>query len=126
MKTKVIEVEEPVPGFWCKFMIGVFTDEWGHRPVVDAPEYEATSLLRQLGWSRDHYLILDLESGQGAIFHRGSHPEWDERTKGLSRNPMLVPLWKWLQTQDLDRIQDFPDKVTLEGPMSRERQKRGI
>ena len=64
MKTKIIEATNG-PQNWGKFMLGRFDSEWARGSAALTDPY---SLLSRVGWTDEHLLVLDLQTGEGAIF----------------------------------------------------------
>jgi len=63
MKTKIIEAESNVN--WGKFLVGIMDDEWERNSAVAG---HGTNLLQTLGWTGQHFWMMDLSVGHGAIF----------------------------------------------------------
>ncbi len=118
MKTRIIEVEEPRPGFIGTFMVGLFDEEWNRRSLTAVGYDPATSLLHNLGWVGEHFLVVELGRGHGALFHHKSEPRWDVPETGIYFGPMFLPFMEWLKTQDLSRLDELPEHVVLDGPGS--------
>ena len=69
MRSKIVEATDG--GLWLKAMVAVFDDdEWRRR--VTLPGVESPGLLRTLGWTRRHFWLLDLATGNGAILQMGN------------------------------------------------------
>lgn len=114
MRTQFIEATN---GFnWGKFMVAEFDhDEWSRRERVldpDEPDVGARSLLVGRGWGRDHRLIVDLQTGEGAIFYPDRHglAAADLDKHRLWVCPMFEPFLEWLY-DNVDRIDDLPPIV---------------
>src|SRR5581483_9374539 len=88
MKTVFIEVEHPFN--WGKFMVARFdAEEWG-RPSAH-PEAMKKSLLGQRGWAGHHILVVDLETGEGAMFRPGGLASADLNKHRVWVCPMFEP-----------------------------------
>ncbi len=77
-----------------KFMIGVFGDD-------DHAEREAFSgalLLRNRGWSRDHFMLFDLQTGEGALFRPGGRARFDLHRTRICVCPVFEVFLDWLYT----------------------------
>lgn len=111
MITKIIEVEDPHKSAWGKFMVGRFTGEWSLPSVIDPG---VQKLLSRLGWGLDHFLIVDLSVGHGAIFHRKGYVWADIDEHGIYFCWMFPAFLVWIRTQDLRDLGALPDKVVLE------------
>jgi hypothetical protein len=114
MRTHIIEASEPSQFNWGKFMVGRFDQsEWSVRSQVD--QVGQWPLLQKRGWSPDHLLVLDLETGEGAIFRPGPHAlasaDLDKHRVWVC--PMFEPFLQWLYGQDLSDITKLPAHVEL-------------
>ena len=79
MRTKIVEGTTP-DGLYLKAMVGRFdSDDWGRVALITAEALGiGTSLLRQEGWSDQHFVILDLSGpGNGGIFKMGGLADYD-------------------------------------------------
>lgn len=95
---------------WGKFMVGRFTEaEWRQRSEVDG------QLLVRRGWSRQHLLVLDLETGEGTILwpHETGMPSSDLNKHKIWVCPMFEPFLEWLYVQDLTDLSQLPSVVEL-------------
>lgn len=101
MKTRIIEATN---GFnWGKFLIGRFDEEFDHRSAVDP------TLAPMHRWDRNNLLVLDLATGEGAIFRPGGSVDYDLNQKHqIWVCPMYEPFLRWLYAQphpfDLDAL----------------------
>lgn len=110
MTTKFIEATEPTHFNHGKFMVSRFTDEEGSRPSnLD----QHPSLLRRCGWAPYHILVLDLQTGEGAIFRPGGSPVHDLNKHKVWVCPMFESFLTWLYQQDLSDLEKLPSLVTL-------------
>jgi len=100
---------------WGKFMIARFTEEeWERRSKVGGHP-----MLQERGWTKDHLLVLDLQTGEGAIFRPGGSVHYDLNDKHrIWVCPLFEPFLKWLYGQDLQSITVLPDTVDLRAPGS--------
>jgi hypothetical protein len=98
MKVKFIEAVEKTTTNWGKFMIGRFDSEWEYRNALDGRNFLASR-----GWGPDHLLVLDMQTGEGAIFKPGGlashdlnekHQIWVTIYLTQPRNPVRLDLWK--------------------------------
>lgn len=110
MRTHIVEATNGIQN-WGKFLIGQFTEEWKHQSIV-SPDFG--SLLAQRGYTHEHYLVLDLQTMEGAVFTVG---------KGLARAdlakhriwvcPLYEPFLVWLYQQPdpmkVPHLVDLPD-----------------
>lgn len=109
MITKFIEATNG-PNNWGKFMLARFTDEeWERRSAV-APNQ---CLLAARGWIGRHLLILDLQTGEGAIFHQGGSAVADLTKHAVWVCPMFEPFLTWLYQQDISDLDALPALIDL-------------
>lgn len=115
MQTKFIEATniEHGGGNWGKFMLGRFTEqEWQHRSRVA----EDRSLVRSRGWTTDHIFVLDLQTGEGALFRHGGYARADLDKTRIWVCPLFEPFLTWLYRQDVSDLDALPDRVALDDP----------
>lgn len=112
MKIKFIEaMHRGGTGNWGKFFCGRFTkEEWG-RPSAVSPRW---SLLAQRGWTHDHILVFDIETGEGAIFKPGGLASADLAKHKIWVCPMFPRFLEWLYEQDLSDLDALPSTVEFE------------
>lgn len=105
MKTKFIEATDATEFNWGKFMVCRFdAGEWARQSEMDK-----RSLLLARGWTHAHVLVVDLETGEGAIFRSGGHARADLNEKHqIWVCPMFEWFLTWLYQQDLDRSRCAP------------------
>jgi hypothetical protein len=95
---------------WGKFMLAQFdAQEWARRSAV-AP---GQSLIGGRGWTPEHLLVLDLQTGEGALFKPGGLASADLTKHRIWVCPMFEPFLAWLYEQpnpmDLPPFIDLPD-----------------
>lgn len=115
MNVKIIEVTN---GFnWGKFLVGRFDDEWEYKSAIDTMTGStgglSIRLLPTLGWGRDHFLFVDLQTGEGAIFRHGGFAPADLNKHRIWVCPMAEPALVWLYRQDLADFDVLPALVEL-------------
>lgn len=112
MRTKIIEVTNG-PQNWGKFLIGVFDAEEWKTPSVVSPL--ARPLLRQIGWGDGHVFVLDLQTGEGAMFHLGgySSAKYDLDKHKVWVCPLFEPFLQWLYAKRPADIADLPAHLDL-------------
>lgn len=115
MKTKFVEVTDETSFNWGKMLVGRFDqDEWHRRSeMMFATDGSETSLLGTRGWSREHIIVLDLETGEGCIFRPGGLASADLTKHRVWVCPMFEPFLGWLYKQDLSDLEKIPSKVNL-------------
>jgi len=93
MRTRIIEVTNGERN-WGKFLIGDFTDERFRRSEVD--KESRAPLLQAIGWGDNAYLVLDLQTGEGAVFRLGGLASADLNKHKIWVCPMYEPFLTWL------------------------------
>lgn len=126
MQTKIIEAEQPGDDLfrnWGKFVVMRFDDtEWERQslvsPLEETPMMRAlgmgTSLLSQRGWGRDHIIVFDIETCEGAGFAPRGSAHHDLIKHCVWVCPLFEPFLKWLYEQDLTDLDALPDIVQVE------------
>lgn len=110
MKTKIIEVTNG-PQNHGKFMVAQFDGiDWLYQSVVDPGRYLLGPVC---GWSEEHRLVLDLQTGEGAIFRLGGYAHADLDKHRVWVCPMFEPFLAWLYEQDARDLAALPDHVDL-------------
>lgn len=98
---------------WGKFMVGQFDPyDWATTSEVD----RGKGLLRGRGWGPEHHLVLDLQTGQGAVFavQAGGVAEADVNKARIWVCPLFRPFLRWLYDETPGRSLDgMPRVVTL-------------
>lgn len=108
MKTKLIEATNG-PQNWGKFLLARFdADEWSRRSEVDG-----RSLIGGRGWTAEHILVLDLQTGEGAVFLPGGLARADLDSHKIWVCPLFGPMLEWLYKQDTTDLAALPDSVDL-------------
>src|SRR5215472_3004576 len=80
MITKLIEATNTAAGGINrgKFLVGRFDqDEWARRSTVSTPLEGDYPLLARVGWSPQHVMVFDLQTGEGAMFRPGGYAKGD-------------------------------------------------
>lgn len=104
MKTKIIEGSN---GFnWGKFLVARFTDEWDYKSKIDG-----LPLLRTRGWTPDNLWVMDLQTGEGALFRPGGFAVADLEKHKVWVCPLFEGFLTWLYKQDLSDLDKLPDVV---------------
>lgn len=108
METRFIEGMHPDGrGNHGKFLVGRFTsEEWGRRSAVDN-----WPLLGGRGWSNDHIIVMDLQTGEGAVFKPGGLASADLKKHRVWVCPLFEPFLTWLYQQDLSDLSKLPALV---------------
>lgn len=116
MITRLIEATRNLAKGWNhgKFMVARFDlAEWAHRCALDAEVGLERSLLSRCGWSPRHVVVLDLQTGEGAIFLPGGLASADLERHRVHVCPMFEPFLAWLYKQDLGDLSRLPEVVEL-------------
>jgi hypothetical protein len=116
MQTKFIETTNTDAGGmnWGKFMVARFTEsEWERRSEVGGQ-----IMLAERGWSKDNLLVLDLQTGEGAVFKPKGYAKGDLDKHALWVCPLFEPFLGWLYEQDLTDIEKLPALVKIKNPAS--------
>lgn len=115
MRTRIVEVSNGIN--WGRFLIGRFeADEWLKESACKADGY-ALRILGSGGNSLDCFLMLDLVTGEGAIFEPnglaaadlsgGKHQIWV--------CPLFEPALEWIYENKrlLEDLSQLPDLIEL-------------
>lgn len=107
MKIRFIEATNAGPkGNWGKFMVARFDEEW------QIPSEISGMLLAGRGWTPNHILVLDLQTGEGGLFRHGGSAPHDLNKKRIWVCPLFEPFLVWLYAQD-DPL-EIPSQVELD------------
>ena len=111
MQTKIIEATNQRVN-WGKFMLGRFDHEWKQCSTISTL---STPLLREIGWDSSHLLVLDLQTGEGAIFriNPSGHAANDLRKHRIWVCPLFEPFLVWLYRQDVSDLSALPAMIDL-------------
>lgn len=135
MQTVIIEALS-TGGNWGKFLVGRMTNEWEHRSTVSAerlgwvePGSEEASralpVMIYTGWSHDHVVVLDLQTGEGARFKPGGLASADLNKHKIWVCPLFEPFLAWLYRQDLRDLTALPPNVMLDHQLELYGRRRG-
>jgi hypothetical protein len=109
--TKFIEATNG-PQNWGKFAVCRFEpEEWRRTSVVNPAD--SRPMLGARGWTPRHVLVLDLQTGEGAIFRPGGLARADLQKHRIWVCPLFEPFLEWLYKQDLDDLDALPSHVDL-------------
>lgn len=124
MKLKFIEATNHAAGGfnWGKFGVGRFEPgEWAYRSLIADDSFvrpRSDSLLVGLGWDHAHIFVLDLATGEGAIFRHGGLAPADLNKHQIWVCPLFEPFLAWLYKQDVADLDGLPATVELDAPSS--------
>lgn len=98
---------------WGKFMVARFEGhEWKrYSRIIDGMSDKR--ILGSRGWDARHLLVLDLETGEGALFAHGGLVPSDLRAHRIWVCPIFEPFLAWLYTQDVSNLEALPRLVKL-------------
>lgn len=120
MKTRIIEGTNQTN--YGKFMLGWFdAEEWAHTSHLSdvsdeyVPNMERISVIAARGWTQRHLWVMDLQTGEGAMFFPGGSAHADLEKHAIWVCPMFEPFLVWLYQQDLSDPSKLPHAVRLEG-----------
>lgn len=117
MLDKIIEATNVGAGGlnWGKFMVCKFTlEEWCYRSRVDSDR----TLLRTIGIGTKSIWVLDLQTGEGALFKHGGLAAADLHKHRVWVCPLFEQFLTWLYRQDVTDLAALPDLVNLDDPAS--------
>jgi hypothetical protein len=93
---------------WGKFMVAAFTfAEWQVQSSVRG------RMIADRGWEPCHRLVLDLQTGEGAIFRPGGLARADLMKHRIWVCPLFEPFLEWLYEQDLTNLDALPRYINL-------------
>lgn len=96
-----------------KFLLARFDEsEWAARSALPGVTSQR-GLLAGRGWTPDHLLMVDLQTGEGAIFAPGGLASADLDKHAIWACPLYGPTLEWLYAQDLSDITALPPHVDL-------------
>ena len=102
---------------WGKFMVCEFErTDFAVRSQVDTNFGQ--SLIGGRGWSREHLLIVDLQTGEGAMFKPGGSARADLEKHKIWVCPMFPLFLGWLYEQNYANLHTLPSVIELPGPMA--------
>lgn len=97
---------EATNGFnWGKFCVGVMDHEWQWRSRVDTDDRRR--LLAGRGWDDQHIWVMDLATGEGALFRHGGHAGRDLDKHKIWVCPLFEPFLEWFYKQDLGKLDEL-------------------
>ncbi len=97
-----------------KFMVARFeADDVTYQSQLEAGLGITASLIRGRGWGSEHLFVLDLQTGEGAMFRHGGLASADLRKHGIWVCPMFEPFLEWLYRQDVTDLDTLPALLEL-------------
>ncbi len=112
MKVLLLEVTN---GFnFGKFAVGRFEpDELSRLSLVDATMGMQIRLIAGRGWGPDHFLMFDLQTGEGAFFRHGGLARADLNKHHIHVCPMFLPTLEHLYRVPLAEFDSLPPLLEL-------------
>ena len=116
MNTKIVEVTNGAN--WGKFLVGWFDlVDWARHSAIlpGDDDLSHNSLLSLAGWAPDHFLVLDLDTGEGGLFRHGGLAGEDLAKKQICAGPLFELFLAWLYKQPLEEVRSLtlPKVVTF-------------
>lgn len=99
---------------WGKFMVCRFDkEEWSRQSRIDG-----RGLIGGRGWSPKHLWIMDLQTGEGAMFLPGGSASYDLNKHAIWVCPMFEVFLKWLykHPEHWDDLTTLPPYLELTDP----------
>jgi hypothetical protein len=108
------------PGQYFTFAVSQFTDLERQR----RSQITKTTLLPMLMTNYQILHILDMQTGEGAIFRFRGDPEGDRLRHQIKTSPIFPDFLAWLYQQDVSTLSTLPRIVDLDRPQLAERDSR--
>jgi hypothetical protein len=116
--TKIIEGSDG--GAYGKWLVGQL-DEHERSRKTSLPGYEGNASIwtfagaRRFGADPGAVFVLDLQTGQGAVFNptTSSSPDYDLDQANIWVCPLFRDFFRWLYTQDLADVTQLPNFIDL-------------
>lgn len=115
MRTRYFEATQAEQGGfnWGKFTVSVLEGvDWSVRSSIS---HEPVPLLAWRGWSPQHIIVFDLETGEGARFRHGGCARADLNKTGIWVCVLFEAFLTWVYAQDLAQFESWPSTVILPG-----------
>lgn len=75
-------------------------------------------MLDERGWTHRHLLVVDLQTGEGAIFALGGFAKADLDKHKIWVCPLFEGFLNWLYSQKFEQLEELPSVVKLNDPKS--------
>ena len=108
MRTRVIEATTGRAGNWGRFLLGRHDVEWEVQSGVSHQ-----TVLAGAATNPNDIWVLDLVTGEGALFTPGGYAADDLEKHRIWVCPLFEPFLEWLYLQDLSDLDALPDVVHL-------------
>lgn len=112
MKTKLIEATAGPQGNHGKFLLMKHDKEWQYASQIKTG-YGLGSLEHE-GWTPNHLWVMDLATGEGALFRHGGYAKADLDKHRVWVCPLFEPFLQWLYEQDVKDLDALPALVELD------------
>lgn len=109
MRTYLFEATNGVN--WGKFIVGVLDTEWSWSSSAEPDA--ARRLLHTQGWSGRHIWVLDIATGEGALFHHGGYARGDLNRHRIHVCLLFEAFLTWLYEQDISDIESLPRLIRV-------------
>jgi hypothetical protein len=116
MRTRFFEAVHSIEGGGNhgKFMVGQFDpEEWERACQVDVLAGLPSRSLLGRRWNPLSLLVVDLQTGEGAIFLPGGLASADLHQHQIWVCPLFEPFLAWLYEQDLRDLEALPSVIEL-------------
>jgi hypothetical protein len=121
MRTRIVEaVQGPDGPNHGKFLVGRFDEEWQRTLQIPGVEGDY-GLLANQGWRRSHVLVVDLATGEGAIFYPNpsGSPHVDLTKHRIWVCPLFEAFLSWLYQRGPEiHLESLPAVVHLDAPFA--------
>lgn len=112
MRTTIVEATTGPQGNHGKFLVGCFDAEWSYFSALKSP---VAPVLDHEGWTPDHLLVLDLATGEAALFRPGGSARDDLDKHGIWVCPMYEGFLVWLWDRYNAWVKEWSGRVV--GPV---------
>lgn len=97
-----------------KFLVGIFEKtDWDVPAAILGGQGLSGALLRRCGWGQEHFLLFDLQTGEGAVLRHGGMPKADLDKHQVWVCPMYEPFLAHLYSLSFEALVDLPAVVEL-------------
>lgn len=116
MNTRIIEATNQAN--WGKFLVGIWDGrERRHQSVISKSRKNPRPLLAQMGMDVENTIfVLDLQTGEGALFTHGGDLKADLDKHQILVGPLFQPFVEWLYRQPKETIASLDLPVVAELP----------
>lgn len=108
MQTRIIEATS-TSGNWGRFLLARYDTEW-HTESLVSPGY---SVLDTAGTAPDALWVMDVVTGEAALFRPGGSAQADLDKHRIWVCPLFGPFLEWLYARDVGDLTALPNVVGL-------------